>query len=125
MKKKRRKRKGRAASLRPLKGLRPGLRMKGGVLFDPDVNGFRAIVHVWDNVDCHGLPDEWRSPEPFPTEASAMHYYKTSIRPHLKQMMGEMAKRKPSTSWLHREDESAPVPSSSPGPEFEGDDDAR
>ncbi|MDH4137940.1 MAG: hypothetical protein OEW09_14660 [Anaerolineae bacterium] len=85
-----------------LKGLTPGIRMKGGVRFDPTVNGFTAIVHFWDNVYCHGEPDEWRSPEVFSTEDAAMQYYKTSIRPALEQMMTEMAKEQPGAKFLRR-----------------------
>ncbi len=32
-----------------LPGLQPGLRMKGGVLYDPLAKGVIAIVHTWDN----------------------------------------------------------------------------
>ncbi len=30
----------------PLNGLTPGIRMKGGVRFDPESHGFIAIVHI-------------------------------------------------------------------------------
>jgi hypothetical protein len=70
-------------------GLAPGMRMKGGVRFDPEIGGFVAIVHTWDNVHCRGEPEEWRSTEVFATEYAAMRYYKTSIRPALKKMMAE------------------------------------
>ena len=36
-----------------LSGLTPGMRMKGGVRYDPAVHGFVAIIHSWDNVACH------------------------------------------------------------------------
>ena len=78
----------------PLKGLTPGLRMKGGVRFDPDVNGFVAIVHTWDNVYGYGEPEEWRTPQVFPTEEAAMTYYKTSIRPALERLMADMDREK-------------------------------
>lgn len=85
-----------------LKGLTPGIRMKGGVRFDPTVNGFIAIVHKWDNVDCQGEPEEWRYPEVFPTEEAAMQYYKTSIRPSLQRMMTKMADGQPDIAFTHR-----------------------
>ncbi|TEU17721.1 MAG: hypothetical protein E3J21_07710 [Anaerolineales bacterium] len=97
---KRKKRK--AKKLSRLKGLPPGIRMKGGVLFDPTVNGFVAIVHIWDNVHCHGTPEEWRSPEVFSTEEAAMQYYKTSIRPSLERMMAETANGQPGRTFIHR-----------------------
>ncbi len=75
-----------------LPGLKPGLRMKGGVRYDPTINGFVAIVHTWDNILCIGEPEEWRSSEIFSTEDSAMRYYKTTIRPALEQMTAQMAK---------------------------------
>jgi len=84
-------------------GLTPGMRMKGGVRFDPKVNGFVAIVHIWDNVHCLGEPEEWRSSNVFPTENAAMKYYKTSIRPGLKKMMAEAAKGKSGIKSIHRE----------------------
>lgn len=87
----------------PPKGLASGIRMKGGVLFDPQANGFIVIVHQWDNPDCRGEPDEWRYPEVFPTEEAAMQYYKTSIRPALKQMMAETAGKLPGSGFIHRE----------------------
>jgi hypothetical protein len=66
--------------------LKPGLRMKGGVRYDPAINGFWAIVHSWDNVLCVGEPQEWRSPQIFPTEDAAMQHYKTTIRPDLERL---------------------------------------
>jgi hypothetical protein len=96
------KRKRRAKKSPRLKGLTPGIRMKGGVLFDPTVNGFIAIVHIWDNVHCHGAPEEWRSPEIFSTEEAAMQYYKTSIRPSLERMMAKMANGQSGKTFIHR-----------------------
>ena len=76
----------------PIPGLVPGIRMKGGVRYDPLVNGFVAIVHTWDNILCTGEPQEWRSSEVFPTEEAAMQYYMANIRPTLEQMATQMAK---------------------------------
>jgi hypothetical protein len=81
--------------------------MKGGVLFDPRAGGFVVIVHTWDNIACRGEPEEWRYPELFPTEETAMRYYKTNIRPALKQMMAETAKD-PGLSFAHRQLEEWP-----------------
>ena len=75
-----------------LPGLKPGLRMKGGVRYAPSLRGFVAIVHTWDNVLCVGEPQEWLSPQVFPTEEEAMQYYKTNIRPELEQMVSQFAK---------------------------------
>jgi len=97
-----RKRKREAKKSSQLKGLTPGIRMKGGVRFDPTANGFVAIVHIWDNVHCRGAPEEWRSPEIFSKEEAAMQYYKTSIRPSLKRMMAEMANGHPGRTFIHR-----------------------
>ncbi|MFZ5909428.1 MAG: hypothetical protein ACOYYU_05380 [Chloroflexota bacterium] len=75
-----------------LPGLKPGIQMKGGVRYDPAVHGFVAIVHTWDNVGCIGEPQEWRATQVFSSEAEAMHYYKTNIRPALEQLTSQMAK---------------------------------
>ena len=72
-----------------LQGLRPGMRMKGGVRFDPEALGFLVIVHTWDNAAGHGEPTEWRTPEVFPTEEAAMQCYKESIRPALSVLMAQ------------------------------------
>ena len=85
-----------------IEGLSPGIRMKGGVAFDPIVNAFIAIVHTWDNVHCEGEPTEWRSPELFPTEEEAMSYYQTSIRPSLQRMMSEITEQESSAKLVHR-----------------------
>jgi hypothetical protein len=90
----RRKARRKARKPSPLKGLTPGMRMKGGVRFDPAVNGFVAIVHIWDNVYAVGEPEEWRAPQVFATEEAAMEYYKTSIRPALERLMADMAREK-------------------------------
>lgn len=79
------------------------MRMKGGVLFDSTVNGFVAIVHIWDNAHCRGEPEELRSPEIFPTEGAAMQYYKTAIRPAMKRMMAETANGRSDRMFIHRE----------------------
>ena len=83
-----------------LPGLKPGIRMKGGVLYDPSLKGFVAIVHSWDNVLCAGEPQEWRTTQVFPTEEAALQYYKTNIRPKLEKMTSQMGKS--STKILHR-----------------------
>ena len=70
-----------------LQGLRPGMRMKGGIRCDPEAAGFMVIVHTWDNAAGHGEPTEWRTPEVFPTEEAAMQCYKESIRPALSALM--------------------------------------
>lgn len=71
-------------------GLTAGIRMKGGVRFDEQADGYVPIVHTWDNVHCHGEPTEWRSPKVFPTEDEAMKYYKLYIRPDLQQLMSQI-----------------------------------
>jgi hypothetical protein len=76
--------------------------MKGGVLFDPEVNGFVVIVHSWDNPEGRGEPEEWRYPDVFPTEEAAMEYYKTTIRPSLERTLTETAGKRPGTSFIHR-----------------------
>jgi hypothetical protein len=76
--------------------------VKGGVRFDPDVNGFVAIVHTWDNMYAYGEPEVWRTPQVFPTEEAAMEYYKRSIRPVLERMMADMAGEKSSGKAIHR-----------------------
>lgn len=80
----------------------PGLRMKGGVRSNPTGDGFIAIVHTWDNIECRGELTEWRSPEVFPTEEAAMQYHKTSIRPMLEQLVAKVAKETPRTKAIHR-----------------------
>jgi hypothetical protein len=63
--------------------------MKGGTSFDPMLNAYHAIVHIWDNVECTGTPKEWVSNEVFDTEDQAMDFYKSSIRPGLEKLMRE------------------------------------
>lgn len=62
-----------------------------------------VIVHPWDNVACRGDPEEWRHPEVFLTEDAAMQYYKTNIRPALRQMMTETAGKDHGLSFINRE----------------------
>ena len=85
-----------------MKGLKPGIRMKGGVRFDPEVKGFVAIIHTWDNAYCTGEPEEWRYPKVFATEDMAMECYKTTIRPVLEQMMTEMAEAQQGGKFVYR-----------------------
>lgn len=75
--------------------------MKGGLRDNPGGDGFIAIVHMWDNVECRGEPKEWRCSEVFPTEEEAMRYYKTSIRPRLEELMAEVAKGRSITEVIH------------------------
>ena len=63
--------------------------MKGGIRSNPTGDGFIAIVHKWDNVECRGEPAEWRHPQVFATEEEAMQYYKTRIRPALERFTTE------------------------------------
>ncbi len=67
-----------------------GIRMKGGVIFDKELNAYIPIIHSWDNVDCIGEPQEWRSEETFSNEDDAMNYYKVNIRPSLQKLMSKM-----------------------------------
>ncbi len=85
----------------PLQGLTPGMRMKGGVRFDPNVEGFIVIVHTWENVAGHGDPTEWRAPEVFASEEAAMRYYKTSIRSALARLMAH-ASRQVDATFVHQ-----------------------
>lgn len=48
--------------------------MRGGIRSNPDGPGYFAIVHIWDNVEGRGTPDEWRFGEVFATEEEAMHF---------------------------------------------------
>jgi hypothetical protein len=70
-----------------LSGLTPGLRMRGGVLYDPVSRQYHAIVHSWDNPLGVGAAQEWRSEQGFATEAAAMSHYQTIIRPELEKLM--------------------------------------
>ena len=77
------------------------MRMKGGIRSNPAGDGFIAIVHVWDNIECRGEPEEWRSPEVFATEEEALRHYKTTIRPELERMM-KMASEKSGLRSIYR-----------------------
>jgi len=79
-----------AENLSPLHGMTPGLRMKGGICYDDDLQAFVPIVHIWQNIHCDGEPQEWRVPKGFQTEDEAMNYYKTYIRPELQKLMNEL-----------------------------------
>ncbi|MFQ6091569.1 MAG: SEC-C metal-binding domain-containing protein [bacterium] len=83
------------------KGFTAGIRMKGGVRFDEQADGYVPIVHTWDNVHCHGEPTEWRSPKIFPTEEEAMKYYKLFILPNLQRMMSEIEKELSDGTFVH------------------------
>ena len=85
-----------------LEGLKAAIRMKGGVRYSAEKNGFIAIVHTWDNIECHGEPEEWNSPEVFPTEDTAMEYYKTYIRASLQRMMAELKEKNSNIKSIHR-----------------------
>lgn len=76
--------------------------MKGGVIFDEELNAFIPIVHSWDNVDCIGDPQEWRSQETFSNEDDAMNYYKLNIRPSLQRLMSEIENESANTKVTHK-----------------------
>jgi hypothetical protein len=61
--------------------------MKGGVAFHEELDGFVAIIHSWDNVDCFGEPTEWRSERVFSSEDKAMRHYRKKVRPLLKKAL--------------------------------------
>jgi hypothetical protein len=86
-----------------LKDLTPGLRMKGGIRSNPTASGFIVIVHTWDNIACQGEPEEWRAPNVFPTEDTALQYYKAYIRPSLQRLMAEIQKEQNGTHFIQRE----------------------
>ena len=83
-------------------GLTAAIRMKGGVSFDPAANVYRAIVHSWDNAECIGEPQEWRSVETFESEDAAMAFYKSSIRPGLERLMAEASRKVKDGTFMHR-----------------------
>jgi hypothetical protein len=85
-----------------LEGLPHGLRMKGGIRYDAEADGFVVIVHVWDNVECLGEPQEWRYPKVYEQEEEAMNYYKTSIRPALKRFMESNVEKSDNAVFVHR-----------------------
>ena len=75
-----------------INGLLPGVRMKGGTMYDPDSGKYCAIVHTWDNQEGKGIPKEWHSKLNFETEELAMQYYKQNIRPNLERLMKQVEK---------------------------------
>lgn len=83
-------------------GLPFGLRMKGGICYDPNEGGFFVIVHVWDNVECRGEPQEWRYPQKYSDEDEALLYYKTHISPALIRFMEKNAEKSKNTAFFHR-----------------------
>ena len=85
-----------------LQDLPAGMRLKGGVIFDEELNAFVPIVHSWDNVDCIGEPKEWRSQETFPNENDAMNYYKSTIRPSLQRIMSKLEDESSETTVAHK-----------------------
>jgi hypothetical protein len=76
--------------------------MKGGASFDPAANAYRAIVHLWDNAECIGAPQEWHSAETFASEDAAMTFYKTRIRPGLERLMAEASRKVKNGTFMHR-----------------------
>lgn len=88
--------------LTKLAGLTPGLRMKGGVAYDPEKQGWVVIVHIWDNIACTGEPDEWRGQDVFQDEEVAMQYYKAVIRPALERKMKDMEQQHPKMFSRHQ-----------------------
>ncbi len=83
-------------------GLKPAIRMKGGIMSAPGTRGYVAVVHSWDNAECRGEPKEWRSPKVFTSEDAAMHHYKSSIRPALEELMNQFKKSRQWVSGFHR-----------------------
>ncbi len=90
-----------AKSTSKVDGLKPGIRMKGGVGYSTSRNAYVAIVHTWDNVECLGDYQEWESHDVFPTEDTAMEYYKAYIRPSLSKMMSSAEQRKLGVTTTH------------------------
>ena len=86
-----------------LEGFPYGLRMKGGIRYDPAVNGFVVIVPVWDNVGCRGEPKEWRYPEVYQNEDEALHYYKTAISPKLIRFLEKNSENRQGAKFIHRQ----------------------
>ena len=78
-----------------------GIRMKGGIIFDEELNAYVPIVHSWDNIDCIGEPKEWRSQEIFSNENDAMNFYKAKIRPSLQRIMSKIEKESSETKVKH------------------------
>lgn len=83
-------------------GLPYGLRVKGGIRYDLEVGGFVVIVHVWDNVECRGEPQEWRYPKIYQDEEEAMRYYKTYIGPELKRVFEKNIEKSRNATFIHR-----------------------
>ncbi len=80
-----------------------GIRMKGGVRYDPESGGFLVIVHSWDNIECRGEPQEYRYDEVFAREEDALHYYKTKVGPELKRFMEQNAAQQKGMAFIHRQ----------------------
>jgi len=89
-----------AQAASPLSGLTPSLRMKGGVRFDLETQGFIVIVHTWDNAAGHGEPTEWREPQVFATEEAAMQYYTSAIRPGLTRLLEDTSRK--NATFIHQ-----------------------
>jgi len=84
-------------------GLPYGLRVKGGVGYDPGAGGFVVIVHIWDNIECRGEPKEWSYPQVYQSEDEAMHDYKTFIRPRLKRILEKKVEKSKAGVFIHHQ----------------------
>lgn len=69
-----------------------GVRVKGGVIWDPALKKWQAIVSVWDNMDCVGHPHDFVSGE-FDTEGEAMTHYRETALPGIMRVLNDAAKK--------------------------------
>jgi hypothetical protein len=79
-----------------------GMRVKGGIRYDFEAGGFVVIVHIWDNAECIGEPQEWRYPEVYQDEEEAMRYYKTHIGPGLMRLLQKNVEKSENATFIHR-----------------------
>ncbi|MCI0697375.1 SEC-C domain-containing protein [candidate division KSB1 bacterium] len=83
-------------------GMPYGIRVKGGIRYDFEAGGFVVIVHIWDNAECIGEPQEWRYPEVYQDEEEAMRYYKTHIGPGLMRLLKKNVEKSENATFIHR-----------------------
>jgi len=85
-----------------------GLRVKGGVMYTASTGKFAAILHVWNNLEATGEPDdEYVHPEQFDSEEDAFRFYKRQVEPlivKLIRMSGiDMQRKAINEVWLRAE----------------------
>lgn len=72
-----------------------GVRIRGGTQYNSGTGKWHAMLHLWDNPQGDGQPEEALDPKEFDSQDEALEHYKKTLRPVMEKMQEDLPRSFP------------------------------